>query len=140
LNRSQLVKAVAAQSSLEPRVVDQALKALTDVITAVNAKGEPVAISGFAKFSRVDRKARIGRNPQTGEPVQIKASKRARISALKAYKDAVLTPSLAPKLLAGVWPPAPPAKKAPAKKAPAKKAPARKAPAKKAAAKKTARR
>jgi DNA-binding protein HU-beta len=149
LNRSQLVKAVAAQTALEARVVDQALKGLTDVITAVNSKGEPVAISGFAKFSRVDRKARMGRNPQTGAPVQIKASKRARISALKAYKDAVLTPSLAPKLLAGVWPPAPaaakkaparkaPAKKAPAKKAPAKKAPARKAPAKKAPAKKAA--
>jgi DNA-binding protein HU-beta len=105
----------------------------------VTAKGEPITIAGFAKFARVESKARIGRNPATGQPVKIPARKRARITALKAFKDAVLTPSLAPKLAPGVWPPAAAAaKKAPAKKAPAKKAsaakkaPARKAPAKKA--------
>jgi DNA-binding protein HU-beta len=137
VNRSQLVKAVAAHTGQEPRAVDATMKGLTDVIMGVAAKGEPITISGFAKFARVETKARIGRNPATGEPVKIKASKRARITALKGFKDALLTPSLAPKLAKGVWPPeAAPAKKAPAKKAPAKKAPAKKAPARAAAAKK----
>ncbi|GAC1529594.1 MAG: hypothetical protein NVS3B12_03100 [Acidimicrobiales bacterium] len=151
LNRRELVKAVAAQAELDPKAVDATLKSLTDVITAVNSKGEPVAISGFAKFARVDRAARMGRNPATGAPVKIKASKKVRITALKGYKDAVMTPSTAPKLNKGVWPAAPtpvkaatarkaPATKAaPAKAATARKAPAAKAPAKRASAAKKAR-
>jgi DNA-binding protein HU-beta len=141
LNRSQLVKAVAAQTGQDARTVDTTLKGVTDVIMGVAAKGEPVAISGFAKFARVESKARIGRNPATGAPVKIPARKRARITPLKGFKDALLSPASAPKLARGVWPPEPvaakaPARKAPAKKAVAKKAPARKAPAKKAPAKK----
>jgi DNA-binding protein HU-beta len=132
LNRSQLVKAVAAHTGQEARSVDATLKGLTDVIMGVAAKGEAVAISGFAKFARVESKARIGRNPATGAPVKIPARKRARITPLKGFKDALLTPASAPKLAKGVWPPeaATVAKKAPAKKAPAKKAPAKRAPAK----------
>jgi DNA-binding protein HU-beta len=140
LNRSQLVKAVAAQTGQDARTVDVTLKGVTDVIMGVAAKGEPVAISGFAKFARVESKARIGRNPATGAPVKIPARKRARITALKGFKDALLIPASAPKLARGVWPletaSKAPAKKAVARKAPAKKAPARKAPAKKAPARK----
>ena len=141
MNRRELVKAVAAQTELDAKAVDATLKGLTDVITAVNSKGEPVAISGFAKFARVDRAARMGRNPATGAPVKIKASKKVRITALKGYKDAVMAPSTAPKLNKGVWPPAPaaaPAKKATATRATAAKAPAKKAPAKAAPAKRVA--
>jgi len=126
MNRAQLVKAVAAQTGDNPRDVDRIVKGVTDVITAVAAKGEPVAISGFAKFVRRDSPARMGRNPATGESIKIKASKKARITPLKGFKDALMTPSSAPKLNAGVWPPAAPAKKAPAKRAAAKKAPAKK--------------
>ncbi|MBW8826120.1 MAG: HU family DNA-binding protein [Acidobacteria bacterium] len=143
MNRRELVNAVAAQNGVTPREADAFVRAFTDVVTAVVSKGEPVAISGFAKFAKVERGARMGRNPATGEAIKIKASKRARITALKGFKDAVLTPSMAPKLNSGVWPPASkaaakkaPAKKAAVKKAPAKKAPAKKAPAKKAPAKK----
>jgi DNA-binding protein HU-beta len=153
MNRRDLVNAIAAQTGQAPRDVDATLKGFTDVVTAVVSKGEPVAISGFAKFVKRSTPARVGRNPQTGEPVQIPARTRPRVTLLKAFKDGVMTPSQAPKLNAGVWPPAPkkaapakkaaakaPAKKAPAKKAPAKKAPAKKAPAakKKAPAKKAA--
>jgi DNA-binding protein HU-beta len=106
------------------------------------SKGESVSISGFAKFVKVDRPARMGRNPQTQQPVRIKASKKARITPLKGFKDAVVKTSLAPKLERGVWPPAPAAKKAPAKKTAAKKTAAKKttakSPARKTAAKKTA--
>ncbi len=119
MNRRELVNAVAAHGSIEPRQVDATLRSLTDVITAVVAKGEPVQISGFAKFAKVERGARMGRNPATGEPVKIKASKKAKITPLKAYKDGVMTASAAPKLAKGVWPPA--AAKATAKKAPAAK-------------------
>ena len=125
MNRAQLVKAIAAQTGQAPRDVDTALKGFTDVVTAVVSKGEPVAISGFAKFVKVERPARMGRNPATGEAIKIKASKKARITPLKGFKDGVMTPSLAPKLQRGVWPPAAPVVKAPAKKAPAKKAPAK---------------
>jgi DNA-binding protein HU-beta len=146
LNRAQLVKAVAAHTGQDAKSVDATLKGVTDVIMGVAAKGEPVAISGFAKFARVESKARMGRNPATGAPVKIPARKRARITPLKGFKDALLTPASAPKLARGVWPleagtaraavKKAPARTAPAKKVPAKKAPARKAPAKKAPAKK----
>jgi DNA-binding protein HU-beta len=143
VNRRDLVQAVSTQSGVERKDVDSVLKGFTDVVTAVVSKGEAVSISGFAKFVKVDRPARMGRNPQTQQPVRIKASKKARITPLKGFKDAVVKTTLAPKLERGVWPPAPPAKKAAAKKTTATKrtatkATAKKAPAKKAAAKKTA--
>src|SRR5213593_1575308 len=138
MNRRELVQAVATQTGVDGREVDAVLKGFTDVVTAVVSKGEPVAISGFAKFAKVERAARMGRNPATGETIQIKASKKARITPLKGFKDAVMNPGQAPKLAAGVWPPGGKAStakkaattrtattKAPAKKAQAKKAPAR---------------
>ncbi len=138
MNRRELVQATAAHGGLDTKTVDQTLRAMTEVITAVNAKGEPVAISGFAKFARVDRPARTARNPATGEPVKVKASKKAKITPLKGFKDAVMSASAAPKLAKGVWPPAPKAtasaksggatKSAPAKAA-ATKGSAAKAPA-----------
>ena len=149
MNRRDLVQAVSSQSGVERKDVDAVLKGFTDVVTAVVAKGEPVSISGFAKFVKVDRPARMGRNPQTQQPVRIKASKKARITPLKGFKDAVVKTSLAPKLERGVWPPAPAAaRKATATKTTAKKTTtarkttasrttASKAPARKTAAKKT---
>ena len=124
MNRKDLVGAVATHTGMEPREVDKALKGMTEVIEAVAAKGEQVTISGFAKFARVDRPARMARNPATGAPVKVKASKKAKITPLKGFKDAVMSASAAPKLAKGVWPPA---AKAPAKVAAAKVAPARKA-------------
>jgi len=138
MNRRELVNAIAAHTGQNNKDVDAILNGFTDVVTAVAAKGEPVVLSGFAKFVRRDSPARMGRNPATGEAIKTKASKKARITPLKGFKDAVMSPSAAPKLASGVWPPAPKtaAKKAPAKKkAPVrktvakKKAPAKKAPA-----------
>jgi DNA-binding protein HU-beta len=130
------------------KTVSTVLEGFTDVVTAVVSKGEPVAITGFAKFVKVDRPARMGRNPATGETIRIKASKKARITPVKAFKDAVMSPGGAPKLNRGVWPTSEDAVKAAgkseaaapartvARKAPAKKAPARRAPAKKTVARK----
>jgi DNA-binding protein HU-beta len=132
MNRKELVSAVAAHTGLEPRDVDKAMKGMTEVIEAVAAKGEQVTISGFAKFARVDRPARMARNPATGEPVKVKASKKAKITPLKGFKDSVMSASAAPKLAKGVWPPAPKAATS-AKAAPAKKSAPAKATASKAA-------
>ena len=141
MNRRELVKTVASHGDLDPKQVDSVLRSFTEVVTAVVAKGEPVNISGFAKFAKVQRPARMGRNPGTGEAIRIKASKKARITPLKGFKDAVMTPSLAPKLARGVWSPsasAGTAKKAtaPSKASAKKAAPAKKSAAKKAVAKK----
>jgi DNA-binding protein HU-beta len=138
VNRRDLIQAVSTQSGVERKQVDSVLQGFTDVVTAIVSKGEPVSISGFAKFVKVDRPARMGRNPQTQEPVRIKASKKARITPLKGFKDAVVKTSLAPKLERGVWPPAPAgAKKTSAKKTAAKRTGAKKTTAKKTTAKKT---
>src|SRR4051812_6307777 len=128
VNRSQLLNELAERLEVSRKEADGVLTTFTELITDTVASGEDVAISGFAKFRRIDRPARLARNPATGETVRVKAKRVARITPLKNFKDAVLSGKM----------PKPPAKKATAKKAPAKKAPAKKAPAKKPAAKKTA--
>ena len=126
MNRRELVLALAERLDTDRKTADAALTAVVDEITAQVAKGETVSLPGFAKFARIDRPARMGRNPATGETIKIAAKRVAKITPLKAFKDAALTGKIAG---------AAPAKKAPAKKAPAKAA-AKKAPAKKAAVKK----
>lgn len=125
MNRRDLVRAIAEHTGQTPREADLNLAAFTDVVTQIVASGEPVAISGFAKFAKVETKARMGRNPQTGEAIQIKAKKKVRITPLKSFKDAVMA-GRAPRKVATK-------KAAPAKKAAVKRAPAKKAPAKKTA-------
>ncbi len=137
MNRRELTKAIAVQSDIDLKTVAAVLDGFTDVVTSVVSKGETVAITGFARFVKVDRPARMGRNPATGEQIRIKASKKARITPAKAFKDAVMAPSGAPKLKKGAFPtdeaavkaagrPAPAPTRAPSKKAtaPAKRRPA----------------
>jgi DNA-binding protein HU-beta len=134
MNRRELVLALAEHTDTDRRTADAFLNSFVEVVTATVSTGEPVAISGFAKFARVDRKARMGRNPATGEQIRIKASRKARITPLKAFKDAVNSGKAPAKKKAAATKKATAKKAAPAKKAAAKKA----APAKKAAAKKAA--
>ena len=131
MNRSQLLNAFAERTDMSRKEADAQLTSLVELITETVARGEDVAISGFAKFRRIDRPARMARNPATGEQVKVAAKRVARITPLKAFKDAMLS---------GKAPARKAAKKAPAKKAPAKRTTAKKAPAKKAPAKKTAKR
>jgi DNA-binding protein HU-beta len=138
MNRRELVKAVAEYTGQEAKAVEGALRGFETVVAASIGKGEPVVLSGFAKFARVDRKARMGRNPATGEPVKIKASRKARISPLKGLKDVVSGAVPAPKLTAPKPAAAAPAKKAAGKKAAATKTTAKKTTAKKAAPRKAA--
>ena len=125
MNKQELIDSVSTQVGHSKRDVTNVIETALDELKRAVARGEKVAIAGFGVFSRHDRKARTGRNPQTGEAVQIKATKLPKFRPGAEFKAVV---SGAKK--------AAPAKKAPAKKAPAKKAPAKKAPAKKATAKK----
>src|SRR5262249_17394136 len=86
-NRGYLFAARRERRDTDKRTADANLQAFIDTITDTVAGGEVVVISGFAKFARVDRPARMGRNPQTGEAIRIKASRRARVTPLKAFKD-----------------------------------------------------
>src|SRR5579872_886731 len=150
MNKRELARAVAVQSDVELKTVVSVLEGFTDVVTAVVSKGEPVAITGFAKFVKVNRPARMGRNPATGEAIRIKASKKARITPVKAFKDAVMSPTGAPKLRRGSFPINDDAVRAAGKTtapvaargrstAPARKAGARKTTARKTTARKTTR-
>jgi DNA-binding protein HU-beta len=118
VNRSQLLNAFSERNDLSRKEADVLLTSLLDTITETVCRGEDVAISGFAKFRRIDRPARMARNPATGEMVKVPAKRVARITPLKAFKDSVLSGK-------------PPAKKAAAKKSTTKKKATKKAPAKK---------
>ena len=104
MNKRELAKAVAVHADVDLKTVSTVLEGFTDVVTAVVSQGEPVAITGFAKFVKVNRPARMGRNPATGEAIRIKASKKARITPVKAFKDAVMAPAIAPRLKRGAFP------------------------------------
>jgi len=137
MNKAQFIAALAPHFNDSKREAAHAVEIVFDTITRTMSKGEDVMINDFGKFKKVDRKARMGRNPFTGETIKIKASKKARFLPAKALKEIVagdrkLGPAPKPEVKAA---PKPVAKKA-AKKAPAKKKAAKKAPAKKKAAKK----
>ena len=75
------------------------LNGLEDVVSVNVKKGEKVALTGFVSFERVDRKARTGRNPQTGEAIKVRASKAPRVSAGATFKRVVNGKAPAPKLV-----------------------------------------
>lgn len=89
MNKSELVKSIATKSGLTAEQATQALNGLTETISETLAKGEEVALVGFGTFKVTDRKAKTGRNPATGETIQIPAKKAPVFKAGKALKDAV---------------------------------------------------
>jgi DNA-binding protein HU-beta len=130
MNRSQLLNELASRNDATRREDDEWLTSFTELITSTVASGQDVAISGFAKFRRIDRPARMARNPATGEMVKVKAKRVARITPLKAFKDAVLS-GKAPRTAAKKTTAKKTAARKPAAKKTTKKAPARKTAAKK---------
>ncbi len=104
MNRRDLNRAVAAHTARDVKDVEEVLSALTEVVTGVVAQGEPVVITGFAKFTKNHRPARMARNPATGAPVRVPAKTVAKATAMKSFKDAVMSPRQAPRLARGVWP------------------------------------
>ena len=109
MNKAQFIAALAPHFGDNKKEAARAVDVVFDTIIRNISKGEDVMINDFGKFKKVDRPARKGRNPFTGETIQIKASKKVRFLAAKGLKDVI---SGAKKLGAA---PAAPAKAAPAK-------------------------
>ena len=89
MNKSELIDAIAANSGLNKADAGRALDGFTAAITNALVAGETVSMVGFGTFSVKHRAARVGRNPRTGETIQIKASNNPSFKAGKALKDAV---------------------------------------------------
>src|SRR4051794_4950249 len=146
VNKAELIEAISDRMG-DKRTATAAVEVVVDAVTTAVSKGEKVAIAGFGVFEKVDRAARIARNPATGAQVKLKATSVPKFRPGQGFKDVVsgakrLAPAAKATVAKTVGKAAPvtkkaaPAKKAAAKKAPAKKAAAKKAPAKKAPAKK----
>ena len=89
MNKTELVAAIAEQAELSKKDSEKALKAFIDVVSDELKKGEKIQLVGFGTFEVIERAAREGRNPLTGEKMKIKASKSPKFKAGKALKDAV---------------------------------------------------
>jgi DNA-binding protein HU-beta len=89
MNKNDLIDAVAERTSLAKSDAARAVEAVLSTITAALQKGEAVTISGFGAFATKSRAARTGRNPRTGEPIAIPASRVPGFKAGKGLKDAV---------------------------------------------------
>lgn len=139
MNKTQFIASLAPFFNGSKKEAAYAVDVVFDSITRNIQKGEDVTINDFGKFKKVDRKARKGRNPFTGETIQIKASKKPRFLPAKALKEVISGDrKLGPAPKPAVAPAPKAAKKAAPKKAAKKARPAKKAakkakPAKKAA-------
>lgn len=115
VNKGELVETMAERAGLDKRQAESALNAFVNVVMDTAKSGDKVAILGFGTFNPTSRGARTGRNPQTGAPVKIAASKGVRFAPGAAFKSALNTKGAAKKA-------APAKKAAAAKKATVKKA------------------
>ena len=89
MNRLDLAGRVATEVSLSKADAEVAVNAVLEAISDALAKGESVSVAGFGTFSVKHRAARQGRNPRTGEPIEIAASTVPAFKAGKALRDAV---------------------------------------------------
>ena len=89
MNKSELIDAIASGADITKASAGRALDSTIDAITESLRKGEQVSLVGFGTFNVKQRAARMGRNPQTGASIQIKAATVPSFKAGKALKDAV---------------------------------------------------
>lgn len=89
MNKTELIEAIALRSELTKLEVDTIISSFTDIISNALAEGEKVSLKGFGTFEVRDRKARTGRNPHTGETIEIKASKSPTFKPSSALKKIV---------------------------------------------------
>ena len=89
MNKTELIAAAAERSGLTKKDAEKVLNAALDAITAALVEGDKVQVSGFGIFEVKEREARMGRNPQTGEAMEIAASKVPGFKASKTLKDAL---------------------------------------------------
>ena len=147
MNKAQFIAALAPHFNGSKKEAAHAVDIVFDTITRNMSAGNDVMINDFGKFKKVDRKARMGRNPFTGETIKIKASKKARFLPAKALKEVIAgdrklgpapKPEVKPAPKAAAKPAAKKAAKKAVKKSAGKKKAAKKAPAKKKGGKKAA--
>ena len=89
MNKTELIAAVAEKAELSKKDAEKAVKAFTDVVSDELVKGEKIQLVGFGTFEVSERAAREGRNPKSGEVMNIPASKTPKFKAGKALKDMV---------------------------------------------------
>ena len=89
MNKAELIEAIVAKSNMSKKEADVALNAVVEAIKDALKAGEKVQLVGFGTFSVKERAARTGKNPATGETIQIAASKVPAFAAGKAFKDAL---------------------------------------------------
>ena len=89
MNKTELIAAVAEEAEMTKKDAEKAVKAVIDVISDALVQGDKVQLIGFGTFEVRTRAARKGRNPQTGETIEIPASKNPVFKAGKALKDLV---------------------------------------------------
>ncbi|MCB8890699.1 MULTISPECIES: nucleoid-associated protein HU-beta [Halomonadaceae] len=89
MNKSELIEAIAASADIPKAAATRALDAMVESVTDSLKKGDSVSLVGFGTFAIKERAARTGRNPQTGQPIEISAAKVPSFKAGKALKDAV---------------------------------------------------
>ena len=89
VNRTELIAAIAEKAGLTKTDADAFLGAFQDVLVESLSKGEPVKVTGLLSVERVERAARTGRNPRTGEEIKIPAGFGVKLSAGSTLKKAV---------------------------------------------------
>lgn len=89
MNKSELIDHVAGEAGLDKRSAEAAVSAMMNGVMAEVRKGERVAVFGFGTFTPTSRAARTGRNPQTGAPVKISASKGVKFTPSTAFKSSL---------------------------------------------------
>ena len=89
MNKTELIAAAAERCGMTKKDTEKALNAALDAITAALVSGDKVQVSGFGIFEVKEREARMGRNPHTGEPMEIAASRAPAFKASKTLKDAL---------------------------------------------------
>ncbi|MBI3769673.1 MAG: HU family DNA-binding protein [Deltaproteobacteria bacterium] len=89
MTKAELIESISSKVDLQKSTAERIVNTIFDDIVAALKNGDKVNISGFGTFQVSDRKARIGRNPKTGEAIQISASRSAKFKPGKMLKDSL---------------------------------------------------
>ena len=89
MNKTQVIEAVAAKTGMKKKAAEEAVNAFLSTIEEALAQGEKVQLVGFGTFETKERASRMGRNPATGEALEIAASKHPAVTAGKALKETI---------------------------------------------------
>ena len=89
MNKAEMIDAIADRTGIAKSTVDEVIKGMTETVEAQVARGDKISIPGFISFQKVNRAARTGRNPRTGETINIPASATVKVTAGARLKTSV---------------------------------------------------